>query len=226
MLQAVRAPRSPAHAGAAALAVLKRVPAVVASGLRQQFVRLYAAGRKAALATVRGARLREEVDPDPLDLLPAPARNEVLRLLDQFVRPQDFALIGTDTDRCMPDVLAHLLATSISAGDTQAETAQKLRPFFDGSRVRAKRAARTFGLHVAHSGQMSAWEELGDAVIGYELLSVRGENTRPWHAARHGRVYYRDPGAGQSGYDKMPRPPLEPPDIGERPAGTPRIGWN
>ncbi len=158
-------------------------------------------------------------------LFPPPDPTTITAMLARWIRPQDFGAIG-DADRRMAPDLARQLATDLSLGKSQREVAANLRPFLDGSRVRARRAARTFGTHTGHVAQQDAWRELGSEVIGYQLHSARGPNTRPWHAARHGTVYYANPGPGQKGYHQLPHPPLEPEDPAERPAGTPQTAWN
>lgn len=216
LLTVIRRPVSPAHAHQRAAAVLRSLPAVVAGELRRQLGRLFVRGWRAAAATARAHRLREDDDDtsrresDPLDLLPAPVQDLVRRLLDRFVRPADHALIGTDTDKRMPDALAHVLASSIALGETQQQTAKKLLPHFDGSRVRARRAARTFGLHVAHQGQVAAWREsFGPDLLGFQIHATLDSATRPEHRKRDGTKYYFDPKPGQKPMSECPDPPLE-----------------
>ncbi len=159
-------------------------------------------------------------------LLPAPAEEDVFAWLSHLVRPLDYALIGTDSDRRIPDDLARSVALDMSQGKTQREIARNLRPHLDGSHMRARRAARTLGLVVAHAAQRQAWEELGDMLIGYEVIHTQVPDSRPWHTARAGRKYYFDPTPGQDGMAKCPHPPEEPADPSERPAKAPKIAWN
>ena len=119
-----------------------------------------------------------------------------------------------------------MLATGLAQGKSQFAVANDLLPYLEGSRVRARRVVRTFGLHVAHEGQMEVYAGLGDHVIGYTLHARHDEHSRPWHWARNGRKYYVDPRRGQDGLEKMPRPPLEPDDPAERPAKAPRVAWH
>lgn len=155
----------------------------------------------------------------PLDL------ERVERFLAPLVKPAQWNGIG-DHERKLPSTLAKLLADGISQGKDQREVAKDLLPYFDNNRVRARRSARTFGLVVAHQAQMEAWDGLGTAVVGYTLHATLDGNTRSWHRERDGQVYYKEPAAGQKGLKQMPRPPLEPEDSSERPAGTPRIAWH
>lgn len=159
-----------------------------------------------------GAPPEPEAEPpgDLRDLLfPPPAEADVFAWLARFVRPQDYALIGTDSDRRMPETLAQQIAVDMSLGKSQREVAKAVLPHLDGSRVRAVRAARTFGLYTAHQGQQAAWNELGDLVSGYQVHAVHDVSTRPAHAARDGTTYHKTPQEGQKGLDEMPHPPLE-----------------
>lgn len=144
-------------------------------------------------------------------LFPAPNEADVLRWLAPLIRPADWQRIGGDADRRLPEELAGAVATGLALGKTQREVAKDLLPFLDGSRVRARRAARTFGLVAAHQGQMDAWGGLEAAglLVGYQIHATLDANTRPEHRRRDGTVYYKAPKAGQKGLGEMPRPPRE-----------------
>ena len=159
-------------------------------------------------------------------LFPPPSEDRLLGWLARFVRPADYHQVGTDSDRRMPETLAAQIAVGMSQGIGQRELAKELLPHLDGSRVRARRAARTFGIYTAHQGQNEAWDGLGDMVIGFQVFSAKVPDSRPWHKARHGRKYYLDPEAGQASMHQCPDPPLEPPDPAERPPGTPQVAFN
>lgn len=151
----------------------------------------------------------DEGAPDPLaDLFPAPSLDAVARILAPFVRPADWQQIGTDAHRRMPEDLAAQIAASMAQGKTHREVAKDIQPLLDGSRVRAVRAARTFGLHAAHAGQRAAWDQAGDLIAGFTVHATF-HNTRPEHAARDGTTYWKNPRPGQKGMDECPRPPLE-----------------
>lgn len=64
-------------------------------------------------------------------------------------------------------------------------------------------------MRIAHETRMQAYEELGEMVIGYQIHATMDARVRPHHAARSGTIYYKKPGPGQLGTNKMPRPPLE-----------------
>lgn len=175
-------------------------------------------------------------DPDTTDaerrslfaqlIFPAPSEPTILDWLRQFTHPADWLRIGTDDDKRLPEDLAGQIATGFSLGKSAREVAKEIRPYLDGSRVRARRAARTFGMQVGHAGQIQAWQGLGDLLVGYQIHSAKVPSSRPWHKARDGEVYYVEPGPGQKGIAQCPHPPVEAEDVSERPPGTPRIAWN
>ena len=142
-------------------------------------------------------------------LFPAPDEGEVLRRLGPVVQPANWQALGNGAAKKMPQELAQLIAQSTARGNTQAQTAKELLPYFDGSRTRARRSARTFGMLVSNHGALAAHEQLGDMLVGYQIHATHDQHTRPHHAARDGTIYYKDPKPGQKGLDEMPRPPLE-----------------
>lgn len=157
-------------------------------------------------------------------LFPAPDRTAVDRRMERLVAP--LRMQGR-ADLVSPDLMANVVSAGIAVGKEQREIAQDLLPLVDNVRASAARVARTWSLHVAHEAQMEAHEALGpNLVAGYQVHATLDSHTRPWHAHRSGTVYYRSPGPRQKGFDQMPRPPLEPEDPGERPAGTPRVAWH
>lgn len=46
-------------------------------------------------------------------------------------------------------------------------------------------------------------------VIGFQVLGILDNRIRPEHRARHGTIYYKNPGIGRLGFSQMPNPPLE-----------------
>lgn len=198
------------HAYGRALAALRALPAVIAGAMRDRLAGLALLGHRQA-AGVLGGQLRRPVreEADPLaDLFPAPSVDWVALVLAPFVRPADWRQLGTDAHKRMPEDLAAQIAASMAAGKTHREVARDIQPLLDGSRVRAVRAARTFGLHAAHAGQRAAWDQAGDLIAGFTVHATF-HNTRPEHAARDGTTYWKNPRPGQKGMDECPRPPLE-----------------
>lgn len=139
-------------------------------------------------------------------LLPPLPENKIQRLIFQSGWTQR---IESLSKLAAPDLLTTTITQGIAQGKTQAEIARLLLPALDGVRASARRVARTVGLDVAHQAQMEAFDGLGDLLAGYQIHAVLDQHTRPAHAARNGTVYWRDPQAGQLGFDVMPQPPKE-----------------
>lgn len=170
---------------------------------------------------------RQPEPPDKSDLLsllfPAPSPQRI----DQIVYSSGWAdRIRSGTGLADPSHLAQRISTGLMLGRSQEQIARDILPAVQGVASSARRIARTESMRVAGAVQMDAHQALGDEVVGYRLLATLDGNTRPWHAARNGHVYYREPAPGQKGYEQMPHPPQEPQDPAERPAGTPATAWN
>lgn len=156
-------------------------------------------------------------------LFPAPTEADIASVI--FATDWQDRL-ATASRLAPPLQMASILAGGLAAGKSQQQIARDLLPAMDGVRVSARRVARTECLRVAHTMNMRAHESLGDLVIGYTLHAVHDQHSRPWHWARNGRQYFKDPGPGQDGYGKMPMPPDEPLDASERPPNTPATAFN
>lgn len=108
-----------------------------------------------------------------------------------------------------PEQLAALVVQGMSQGQTVDRMARMILPSVQRVRTSARRIARTEGMRVAHEARMTAYDGLGDLVIGYQIHATMDWRVRPHHAARNGTIYYRNPGPGQPSTAQMPRPPLE-----------------
>lgn len=111
----------------------------------------------------------------------------------------------TDIDRMSGE-----LVTGYAAGENLQQLKKRALPLVQGIQSSAKRIVRTEGLRIAEHVQRQAWEGLGDMMVGAQLLAVLDVNTRPHHAARNGTVFYKNPGPGQQGMNKLPFTPDEP----------------
>ena len=130
------------------------------------------------------------------------------------------------TKLASPEQVADVVARGYAAGKTQREIARDLLPVVQNVQSSARRIARTGGLRIAGQVQMACHEQLGDLVIGYTVHATLDQNTRPWHRARDGTTYYKEPASGQKGMRQCPHPPDEPEDPSERPAKAPRVAPN
>ena len=147
-------------------------------------------------------------------LFPPPDADVVRSILDQllpprFVQGSLFDTLGTAEDPITPMSLAGKIAEGFAAGKTTTEVGREIRPYFEGSSMRAERTARTLGAYVGTERNLATSEALGTLVIGYQVHNPGGENARHEHALRSGTVYYKNPTAGQWGMDTLPHPPID-----------------
>lgn len=150
----------------------------------------------------------------------APSERDLLSIVH---RGDWWNRIAALTKLADPGAVASAVVAGYADGKTQQQIARDIRPLLQGVQSSARRVARTEGVRIGHEMQMAGWDQLGDAVIGYQIHSARRTNSRPWHVKRDKTIYYKDPRPGQKGLYQMPRPPLEAPDPAERPAGAPQV---
>lgn len=162
-------------------------------------------------------------------LFPPPSAEQVQAILHQPIAGRSWiqdlsrasTIAGFDPAR-----MAGLIATGFALGKAPREIAKDLLPVVGNVKSSARRIARTYGMQVVHGVTRAAHEQLGEMLIGYQIVAQLDHNTRSWHASRSGTIYYKTPGPGQKGLDQMPNPPLEASDPRERPAGTPATAFN
>lgn len=109
-----------------------------------------------------------------------------------------------------PKRIADIFVKGISSGKNRREIARELQQELGATKAQAKRLARTEGIRVATESNLMAYDELGDAVLGFMIHAVLDERTRPQHRIRNGWVYYKEPEEGQRSIQDMPKPPIEP----------------
>ncbi|WP_347245369.1 phage minor head protein [Thermogutta sp.] len=85
------------------------------------------------------------------------------------------------------------ITQGLAAGETPDQIEQRLRPFADSLGYKSERIARTEACRVAERANLAMCDQLGDMVAGQQIFAVMDEWTRPHHAARHGRIYWRQP---------------------------------
>lgn len=156
-------------------------------------------------------RLTEDAEDDLLRsfLFDPPIESDVSRVLAPLLDPTRWAGGIGDRVRLSAVDMANQIAFGLSAGQTVGELKKLLTPYFEGSRTRAMRSARTFGLVAVQSMTREAHEQLGDLVVGYQVHRTPGADSRQAHIDRDGTIYWKSPGPGQKGLDELPSPPLE-----------------
>lgn len=123
------------------------------------------------------------------------------------------AMVGLPAKRITkatdPNTLTRTITQAIADGWDRRKIGAELTRVFSVTASAARRIARTEGLRVATETQIAVSEQLSEIIIGYRISAVLDSRTRPDHRKRHGTIYYREPKAGQLGFDAMPRPPVE-----------------
>ncbi|MBY0523446.1 MAG: phage head morphogenesis protein [Gemmataceae bacterium] len=160
------------------------------------------------------SRALTEADPpiaaDVEQLFPPPSLQQVLQILHVPIHGSTWTqALDKATQLADPARWAHAVASGFAAGQTPRQIAQALQPVVQGVQSSARRIARTYGMQIAHRGQMEAHAQVDDLIIGYQVHALLDQHTRPEHAHRNGTIYYKTPGAGQLGLDQCPHPPLE-----------------
>lgn len=113
------------------------------------------------------------------------------------------------TKLATPQLLASTIAQQVAAGRGVNHIARELLPQLSGVKSAARRVARTEYLRVAQSAQFNAYENLGTAVIGYQVHGIMDDRIRPEHRIRNGTVYYKTPTGQQKSMKECPHPPME-----------------
>lgn len=146
-------------------------------------------------------------------IFPAPTEQETMNLIyasDEFgLDWQDRIL---NLSRKIPDVdrLARELAKGFSDGENQQQLKNRIKPLVSGIESSTKRVVRTEGLRIAERTQRKAWDDLGEMMMGVQILAVLDQNTRQHHALRNGTIYYKQPAEGQQDISTIPMLPDEP----------------
>ena len=109
-----------------------------------------------------------------------------------------------------PEGVASEIVTGYAQGQSTDDIQRRIQPMVDGVRSSARRIARTEGLRVAESIQRESWDDVGDMMLGSQILAVLDENTRPHHAERNGQVYFKSIADGRPTLAELPHLPDEP----------------
>lgn len=141
-------------------------------------------------------------------LFPPPPREEIHGILSRILPDTSWRGIG-DGDQLQPITLADMVAGRYAAGENSRQIAQAIKPYFDGSSVRATRTARTLGAYIGTERNLAASNAIGDLIVAQQVHDAFGPNARPTHALRSGTVYHVHPRPDEYGQDVMPHPPID-----------------
>ncbi len=90
--------------------------------------------------------------------------------------------------------MATELTQGISQGEDLPQLRRRLQPLADGLAWKAQRIARTEASRVQERATLEATRRMGGELLAaFQVVAVLDQNTRPHHAARHGRLYRQGP---------------------------------
>lgn len=105
------------------------------------------------------------------------------------------------------------IVESQAKGERWEVLRNKLIPILGGSEPKARELARRGVMWAANQGSKDAWQHVDDAIVGEMVIAILDDRTRPHHATRSGRVYWKSqyaPKGNQWRWEDRPRLPDEP----------------
>jgi SPP1 gp7 family putative phage head morphogenesis protein len=109
-----------------------------------------------------------------------------------------------------PDTLADIIVQQMAQGTKWQKIAKQIQPYVSDVNSSAKRIARTETRRVANKMQDKSYEAMGEIIDGFQIRNPLDERSRPAHAARSGRIYWKDPDKGEFTADEKSDLPDEP----------------
>lgn len=142
----------------------------------------------------RSLNLRGQIE--ALHVFRPPSREEVSQVIESPDRNDGLTWrerlnkwTGLLTDH---DSFSAKVASGMSQGQNVQELAREVRPLVQGVDSAARRIARTEAMRVSHAMQLRTYDSFGTVIGGFQIRAVFDENTRPYHAARSGVIFWKD----------------------------------
>lgn len=88
------------------------------------------------------------------------------------------------------DNVARILAEGLARGQDVNEIAQSILPFVRDYVAAAKRILRTETSRVHNQILERSFEQYRDLIVGFQIIAILDDRTRPHHATRHGKIWY------------------------------------
>jgi SPP1 gp7 family putative phage head morphogenesis protein len=141
-------------------------------------------------------------------LFPPPSKEQVAAIVERG----DWKERLTDLSRLITskELAFNELVQGFSDGENVKELRKRLELIVGGVTSAAQRIARTEGMRIAEQINRQSWDAISDLMTGVQIIAVLDENTRPEHATRNGRIYYKDAKDGQPTISQLPDLPDEP----------------
>lgn len=136
-------------------------------------------------------------------IFPGMSAFQVNQIVTKQMIPQK--IIRKMTRGASPSVTASIISIT---GDP-VKRRQLINEYFERLRSSAYASVRTGMASMYGETNQIVYGSIPADVIGFQVLGILDNRIRPEHRARHGTIYYKNPGVGRPGFSQMPNPPLE-----------------
>lgn len=178
---------------------INRMVKTSAPGLvRQHFNAITEILAKRVMQTIAEARSRIATT-----VFPGLSAFQVNQIVTKELIPQ--RIINKMLRGASPTATASILAIT----GNPAERQRLINEYFRRLRTAAYSSVRTGMSSMYGSTNQIVYDSIPADVIGFQVLGILDNRIRPKHRARHGTIYYKNPGVGRPGFAQMPNPPLE-----------------
>lgn len=88
------------------------------------------------------------------------------------------------------DKVARILAQGIANELSVNEIAASIAPYVKNYADAAKRILKTEAARIHNEILENTFEQFDDIIVGYQIIAILDDRTRPHHATRHGKIWY------------------------------------
>lgn len=88
------------------------------------------------------------------------------------------------------DKVARILAEGLAQDRDPNDIAREIAPFVKEYVDAAKRLLRTESSRIHNEVLEHTFDQYSDIIVGYQIIAILDDRTRPHHATRHGKVYF------------------------------------
>jgi len=112
---------------------------------------------------------------------------EIVRSNDWEKRFDKWSNLVTSKDK-----IAKAIASGVASGKSTEEVAKKVLPHVKRVHASAIRIVRTESARIHNQMAEETFKQFDSIIGGYQVLNPLDERTRPYHAQRAGRIYWKD----------------------------------